>query len=96
MKLLISILIGLLVVGCGKEASTNKIESVTGGSNAITSISAEELEAKRRNNPRHLSPLPRNQSRRDPSLPGDLPYLDTDNTVVSTTNSLNFSGSKKR
>ena len=23
-------------------------------------------------------------------LPGDLTYLDTDNTVVSTTNSLNF------
>ena len=28
------------------------------------------------------------QSRWDPSLPGDLTYLDTDNTVVSTTNSL--------
>jgi len=25
---------------------------------------------------------------RDPSLPGDLTYLDTDYTVVSTTNSL--------
>ena len=29
------------------------------------------------------------QSRWDPSLPGDFTYLDTDYTVVSTTNSLN-------
>ena len=28
-----------------------------------------------------------------PSLPGDLTYLDTDYTVVSTANSLNFSES---
>ena len=36
------------------------------------------------------------QSRWDPSLPGDLTYLGTDYTGVSTTNSLNFSEPNQR
>ena len=53
------------------------------------------LLSKKSNNPL-FSPSPTqssqvtHQSRWDPNLPGDLTYLDTDYTVVSTTNPLNF------